>query len=42
MSPDITPVNGQYMEAAYVVAGTIYLLYTLTLWIRASRELKKQ
>jgi hypothetical protein len=42
MSPDVTPVNGQYMEAAYIVAGTIYLLYALSLWVRARRELKKQ
>ena len=41
MTPDVTPVNGQYMEAAYIVAGAIYLLYSLSLWIRASRELKK-
>ena len=35
MPPVETPQNGGYMVAAYIVAGTIYLLYTLTLWARA-------
>lgn len=42
MNPEITtPDNGQYMVAAYIVAGAIYLIYALSLWIRARRELKK-
>ena len=41
MSPDITPANGQYMVAAYVVAGVVYLGYALSLFVRARRELKK-
>jgi hypothetical protein len=32
--PPETPVNGQYMVAAYIVTATIYLLYALSLWIR--------
>jgi hypothetical protein len=36
-----TPSNGKYMVAAYVVAGAIYVVYTLSLWIRARRELKR-
>lgn len=41
MSPDVTPDNGNYMVAAYIVAGAIYLLYALSLWVRARRELKE-
>ena len=41
MNPDITtPDNGQYMVAAYIVAGVIYLVYALSLFIRARRELR--
>ncbi|MEO8199943.1 MAG: hypothetical protein ABI679_05410 [Gemmatimonadota bacterium] len=40
MPPDATPQNGQYMVAAYVVTGAIYLLYALSLWIRARRALR--
>ena len=32
-----TPENGGYMVAAYLVAGVIYLTYSLTLWLRARR-----
>lgn len=39
--PPETPDNGGYMVAAYLVAGGIYLMYALSLWIRARRELKK-
>lgn len=35
-----TPQNGQYMVAAYVVAAVIYLVYSLTLWLRARRALR--
>lgn len=42
MTPDLTPSNGQYMVAAYVVAGAVYLLYSLSLWIRARRELRNE
>lgn len=37
MPPDATPQNGGYMVAAYVVTGGIYLIYSLSLWIRARR-----
>jgi hypothetical protein len=32
-----TPENGAYMVAAYVSAGVIYLVYSLTLWLRARK-----
>jgi hypothetical protein len=32
-----TPDNAGYFQAAYVAAAAIYLLYALTLWIRARR-----
>ena len=35
-----TPVNGQYMVAAYTVAAVIYLTYSLTLWLRTRKALK--
>ena len=35
--PPETPDNGQYMVAAYVITASIYLLYALSLWIRARR-----
>jgi hypothetical protein len=31
------PDNGQYMVAAYVVAGLIYIAYTVSLFLRARR-----
>jgi hypothetical protein len=34
------PDNGQYLVAAYVVAGTIYLSYAISLIVQA-RRLKK-
>ncbi|MEO8294455.1 MAG: hypothetical protein ABI613_02990 [Gemmatimonadota bacterium] len=40
MPPDATPNNGNYMVAAYIVAGVIYLLYALSLWVRAGRSNK--
>lgn len=36
--PPETPDNGQYMVAAYVITGAIYLLYALSLWLRARRS----
>jgi hypothetical protein len=36
----VTPANGQYMVAAYVVTGVIYLVYAISLWVRARRELR--
>jgi hypothetical protein len=36
-----TPQNGQYMVAAYTVAAVIYLVYSLTLWLRARKALKE-
>ena len=38
--PPETPVNGQYMVAAYVITGAIYLLYALSLWMRVRRSNK--
>jgi hypothetical protein len=35
-----TPQNGGYMEAAYIAAAVIYLTYSFTLWLRASRAVK--
>ena len=35
-----TPVNGQYMVAAYIVAGVIYVTYSLALWLRTRKALK--
>ncbi len=40
MSPDVTPDNGNYMVAAYIIGGAIYLLYALSLFLRARKELK--
>ena len=34
------PDNGQYLTAAYVVAGVIYVAYTVSLLLRASRARK--
>ena len=31
------PDNGQYLTAAYIVAGLIYLCYTVSLLVRAAR-----
>ena len=39
--PPETPSNGQYMVAAYVITGAIYLLYALSLWIRV-RQSKRE
>jgi len=36
-----TPENGGYMVAAYVVAGVIYLTYSLTLWLRARAAVRR-
>lgn len=38
--PPETPSNGQYMVAAYIIAGAIYLLYALSLWLRVRRSKK--
>ena len=42
MNPELTPANGQYMIAAYIVTGAIYLVYAISLFMRARRELKKE
>jgi hypothetical protein len=34
---DDLPQNGGYMVAAYVVAGSFYLIYTISLFRRAAR-----
>jgi hypothetical protein len=31
------PDNGQYLTAAYIVAGVIYAAYTVSLLVRAGR-----
>ena len=31
------PDNGQYLTAAYLVAGLIYLAYTVSLLVRAGK-----
>jgi hypothetical protein len=36
--PPETPNNGEYMIAAYVITGAIYLLYALSLWIRVRKS----
>ena len=33
--PDVTPQNGPYMVAGYVVTGVILLGYTVSLWWRS-------
>ena len=35
-----TPQNGGYMEAAYIAAAVIYLVYSVTLWFRARKAVK--
>jgi hypothetical protein len=32
------PENGQYLVAAYIVAGIIYIAYSVSLFVRASRQ----
>ena len=34
--------NGQYLTATYIVAGCIYLGYTMSLFVRASRERRER
>lgn len=36
--PPETPSNGEYMVAAYIIAAAIYLLYSISLWIRVRRS----
>ena len=36
--PPETPDNGQYMVAAYIITGAIYLLFALSLWVRVRRS----
>jgi len=33
------PANGGYMIAAYIIAAVIYVIYSLSLWMRARRAL---
>jgi hypothetical protein len=33
------PANGGYMVAAYIIAAVIYVIYSLSLWMRARRAL---
>ena len=35
----MTPENGGYMMAAYIVAAVIYLTYALSLWVRGRRAM---
>lgn len=37
-TPFMPPHNGGYMVAAYIVAGTVYLVYALSLVLRARKE----
>lgn len=37
-APFVTPANGQFMTAAYIIAGTIYLAYAISLIARARKE----
>lgn len=37
----MTPENGSYMVAAYIVAAVIYLAYTVTLVVRAGKALRE-
>lgn len=37
-TPFVTPQNGQYMQAAYLVAATVYLVYAISLFTRARAE----
>lgn len=39
--PPETPANGQYMMAAYIITGAIYLLFAVSLWIRVRRSNSK-
>ncbi len=34
----LLPENGQYMVAAYIVTGCIYLAYAVSLMVRGRRE----
>jgi threonine/homoserine/homoserine lactone efflux protein len=36
------PDNGQFLAAAYVVAGVIYLGYTASLMLRARKEVRRE
>ena len=36
--PPETPANGQYMMAAYIITGAIYLLFAISLWIRVRKS----
>jgi hypothetical protein len=36
--PEVTPQNGAYMVAAYIVCAVILLSYTLSLWVRAKKR----
>jgi hypothetical protein len=38
--PPETPNNGQYMMAAYIITAAIYLLYSVSLWLRVRRTSK--
>ena len=38
--PPAPPENGDYMIAAYCIVGAIFILYTLSLYLRARRSLR--
>jgi hypothetical protein len=38
----MTPDNGHFLAAAYVVAGVIYLGYALSLWRRAGTAVNRK
>ena len=39
--PFETPQNGGFLAAAYIVAAVIYVVYAVSLWIRASRAMRQ-
>jgi len=39
--PFETPQNGGFLVAAYVVAAVIYVVYAVSLWVRASAAVRQ-
>ena len=37
----MTPDDGNYMVAAYIVAALVYSIYTITLFVRGRKALRK-
>lgn len=38
---DVTPQNGAYMVAGYVVTAVVLLGYALSLWVRSARARRR-